>query len=204
MKSTLALALLVAASLGSACSSSGEVPVSTSQPAESAPPPASASSSSSGNGPSSSGGASSSSSGGSSSGAMDSGVTIDAGDAGGKNDAGAATDAGASDAGSPTVAFTKGELQALVNAHCDGCHIGGASAGMSLAGDFTVQTVGVASTEVPTLQRIHPGKRSESYLFHKIAGTHASVGGVGVRMPKGGPYLSALEIERIGLFIDGL
>ena len=41
-------------------------------------------------------------------------------------------------------------------------------------------------------------------MFHKLAGTHLSVGGNGVRMPRNGPYLSDIEIERVGRMIDGL
>jgi hypothetical protein len=102
-------------------------------------------------------------------------------------------------------AFTKAELQTLINARCYPCHITGAPAGMSLANDFTVQTVGVTSTEAAPMKRIQAGSRANSYLFHKISGTQLSVGGSGVRMPKSGPpYLSDLEIERIGKYIDGL
>ncbi len=55
------------------------------------------------------------------------------------------------------------------------------------------------------MKRIKPGSKEDSYLFHKIAGTHLTVGGSGLRMPRNGPpYLSDVEIERIGKWIDGL
>lgn len=132
-----------------------------------------------------------------SSGAIDAGpdsapVAIDAG-----------SDSAPVDAGPP--AFTQAEVQALVNARCAPCHVGGMSAGMSLAGDFTTATVGVASTQLPSMKRIQAGSKSSSYLFNKISGTHAAVGGSGLRMPRNGPpYLSDLDIERIGKYIDGL
>jgi mono/diheme cytochrome c family protein len=102
-------------------------------------------------------------------------------------------------------AFTTAEAQTLFDSRCAPCHVGGQSAGMSLANDFTVATVGVASTELPSMNRIEPGDREKSYLFHKIRGTHLQVGGSGARMPLSGPpYLSDEEIERIGKYIDGL
>lgn len=115
----------------------------------------------------------------------------DAGEAGGEVDAG-------------PPAFTQAEMQALVGARCAPCHVGGASAGMSLAGDLRTNTVNVPSSQVPALVRIAPGNRAGSYLFHKISGTHTSVGGVGGRMPAAGPFLSDEEIERVGRYIDGL
>ena len=134
----------------------------------------------------------------------------DAGDAGARPDEPSRPDAGPDaaeaggevDAGPP--AFTQAEMQALVGARCAPCHVGGASAGMSLAGDLRANTVNVPSSQVPALVRIAPGNRAGSYLFHKISGTHTSVGGVGGRMPAAGPFLSAEEIERVGRYIDGL
>lgn len=95
-------------------------------------------------------------------------------------------------------------MQSLVDTRCAGCHIGAASAGLSLGGNFKTNTVDIASSELPSMKRIKPGSRANSYLFHKLAGTHLSVGGNGVRMPRNGPYLSDIEIERVGRMIDGL
>jgi hypothetical protein len=109
------------------------------------------------------------------------------------------------DAGGKPKALTKAQIQTLVNSRCTPCHVGNASAGMSLANDFTTATVNVASTELPSMKRIHPGDKESSYLFHKIRGTHLSVGGSGARMPKSGPpYLADADIDGIGAFIDGL
>ena len=74
---------------------------------------------------------------------------------------------------------------------------------MSLADDFTANTVGVAAAE-SDLSRIEPGDRESSYLYLKIMGTQESGGGSGSRMPLGGAPLSDEEIERIGLWIDSL
>jgi hypothetical protein len=119
-------------------------------------------------------------------------------DAGG--DAKPAADAGPT---GPT-AFTKAELQALVDDRCSPCHIDFESGGMSLANDFTTNTVGVASTELPSMKRIAKGDHDQSYLWHKVNGSHLGVGGSGARMPKGGAALTATEIDRLAKFIDGL
>ena len=118
-------------------------------------------------------------------------------------DAKPASDAGPTGPTGPT-AFTKAELQALVDDRCSPCHIDFESGGMSLANDFTTNTVGVASTELPSMKRIAKGEHDKSYLWHKVNGSHLTVGGSGARMPKNGAALTATEIDRLAKFIDGL
>jgi len=57
--------------------------------------------------------------------------------------------------------------------------------------------VGVASVEVPSLQRVHPGDPNSSYLIQKLAGIAA----VGQRMPFNGPYLPQSTIDVIKQWI---
>ena len=127
-----------------------------------------------------------------------------------KDDAGThEDDAGQKDSAAPEDAgpapFTKKEIQSLFDARCAPCHVGTTSAGLSLANDFTTTTVGVASTQVPGMKRIAAGDSDASYLLYKLRGTHTTVGGVGLRMPRSGPpYLSDNDIDRIGAFIDAL
>lgn len=47
--------------------------------------------------------------------------------------------------------------------------------------------VGAPSVDVPSMNQVEPGDPSESYLWHKVAGTQASVGGAGMQMPLGVP-----------------
>jgi hypothetical protein len=109
------------------------------------------------------------------------------------------------DAGPPgPAAFTKAEVQTLFDDRCAPCHIDFASGGMSLANDFTTTTVDVASTQVPTMKRIAKGDHTKSYVWHKVNGTHTTVGGTGVRMPKGGTALTATELDRLAKYIDAL
>jgi hypothetical protein len=77
-----------------------------------------------------------------------------------------------------------------------GCHAGSTPAqGMNLSdGQTFANTVGVASTEAPSLNRIEPGDPDNSYLVQKVEGT-ASVGG---RMPLDGPpFLSNGQIQSL-------
>lgn len=127
---------------------------------------------------------------------------------GGGSDAGLSTSTdvdsgGSADSGS-TAPFTQSELQDFVNVKCASCHITETDGTMSLANDFTANTVGVPSKELPSMNRITAGSRDNSYLYLKIKGVHVAAGGSGERMPKGGPYLDDSDIERIGGFIDGL
>jgi hypothetical protein len=67
--------------------------------------------------------------------------------------------------------------------------------------------VSVPSVQSPLL-RVSPGRPSQSYLWHKLLGTHGSVGGAGVRMPSehlpGDDYLSDAEMDLVRAWIlDG-
>lgn len=82
---------------------------------------------------------------------------------------------------------------------CVGCHAGaGAPRGLRLdEGNSYALLVGVASAEVPALQRVKAGDAENSYLVHKIEG-RAAVGG---RMPLGGPPLPQADIDLIKQWI---
>lgn len=57
------------------------------------------------------------------------------------------------------------------------------------------------ATFAPDLVYVEPGRSAASYLYHKVAGTQASVGGVGGSMPPGG-MLAAEELATIREWID--
>lgn len=102
----------------------------------------------------------------------------------------------------PVVAATTlSELQTSVfTPLCSGCHGGGApSQGLSLEAGLTYEyTVGVSSSEVPSLNIIEAGDAQNSYLYQKVIGTN-SVGG---QMPLGGPYLSETVTDQIKSWIE--
>lgn len=50
-------------------------------------------------------------------------------------------------------------------------------------GEAYANLVNAASIQVPTMMRVAPGDTAHSYLWHKINGTQASVGGSGQIMP---------------------
>lgn len=88
----------------------------------------------------------------------------------------------------------------IVTAHCGGCHLnGGASGGRSwdTYADFFQM-----SNQAPALFEIASGAPASSYMYRKLAGTHVAAGGSGQRMPRGGPYLSATELQTFADWIN--
>jgi hypothetical protein len=101
----------------------------------------------------------------------------------------------------PVEPFTTDQVQAVIDTACLGCHAPPMPAGarpLDLSAPFTDATIGVMSGEDP-LPYITPGDRSRSYLYVKIAGLQIE----GTAMPAD-ERLCAGDIERIGLWIDGL
>jgi hypothetical protein len=95
---------------------------------------------------------------------------------------------------------TSADAQAVVDANCTPCHFdGNDAAGMSLE-DITA-IVGTASS-APELDLIEPSSAADSYLWHKVSGTHESVGGSGDRMPAGRGPLSSADIDTLAGWID--
>ena len=82
---------------------------------------------------------------------------------------------------------------------CTGCHVG-ASAPKGLALDAPHawdQLVNIPSVELSTMKRVQPGSTAQSYVYHKIFGDQAMVGGSGSPMPIGAPQLSAIDLLNI-------
>jgi hypothetical protein len=86
---------------------------------------------------------------------------------------------------------------------CAGCHSG---VGANLPGVLNLTSaaashaalVGVASREVPTLQRVAAGNPNDSYLVRKLEGGPNIIAN---RMPLGGPFLPQTTIDQIRLWI---
>jgi hypothetical protein len=87
---------------------------------------------------------------------------------------------------------------------CSGCHTG---VGATLPGVLNLTNaaasraalVGVASIQVPALQRVTAGNPNDSYLIRKLEGGPNIVG---QRMPRGGtPFLDAVTIGSIRTWI---
>lgn len=98
---------------------------------------------------------------------------------------------------------------------CSGCHLGGSPpANLNLqAANAHAQIVGVPSCERPVMDRVEPGSANDSYLFRKVEGSHAGLGGCNVApcggagagcgsaMPPGGPALTPAQLTLIESWI---
>ncbi|HEX5706771.1 MAG TPA: carboxypeptidase-like regulatory domain-containing protein [Pyrinomonadaceae bacterium] len=101
---------------------------------------------------------------------------------------------------------------------CTACHTGGASApeGLDLSSGASFGLINnVNSSELPSMKRVEPGNAAQSYLFHKVNGTHGSLAGCpnitscfggpsapcGGQMPCGGP-MNAAAINAIQDWIN--
>ncbi|MNZ55178.1 hypothetical protein D3C78_731000 [compost metagenome] len=100
------------------------------------------------------------------------------------------------------VSFAKA-VAPIFRVQCATCHMNGDEPGaMKLYPSAAYQSlVGVASAGSP-LQRVAPGEPEQSYLLHKLQGTHLNVGGAGVQMPFGQPPLAEDSLQLIRLWVE--
>ena len=84
-------------------------------------------------------------------------------------------------------------------AGCLGCH-GGSSPEAGLVLSDVQALVGVPSAQLD-MALIEPGNHLQSYLWHKVAGTHGIAGGLGRRMPVSHSW-SEEDIELLARWID--
>jgi hypothetical protein len=96
------------------------------------------------------------------------------------------------------------KVEPVVSKKCVACHNDNtATSGVSFQkGSGYENLVNVASVELPTMPRVTPGDRSQSYVAHKLLDTHTDVGGTGAKMPPSGA-LRKPELEAILNWIDG-
>ena len=119
-----------------------------------------------------------------------------------ESDTPASVECAAPDVEMATVSY-QDHVQSIFDFNCVVCHqTGAANGGLNLEfGISHEQLVGVESTQ-SELPLVEPGSAEESYLYHKLAGTHLEVGGSGASMPLGGPPLPDDDIERIVTWIQ--
>jgi len=100
------------------------------------------------------------------------------------------------------------DVQPIFTVNClfSGCHAGSSpEEGMSLvAGQAFSNVVNVAARQLPSMNRVTPNLPDNSYLVHKVQGTHldVGVGGSGSRMPLGRSPLSQGDINLIRAWIQ--
>ena len=99
-----------------------------------------------------------------------------------------------------------GDVQPIFTSNCalSGCHAGtNPQEGMNLsAGQTFANVVNVQAMELSTMNRVTPDEPDNSYLVHKVQGTHLSVGGSGDQMPQGRSPLTQPDIDLIRAWIE--
>ena len=120
-------------------------------------------------------------------------------------DGGGALDGAEIDAGSDPLDASDdvtwgGDIVGLFQAECGSCHLNGNTSG-GLNMDDPLDVVGAPSSDVPTMDRIEPSDPADSYLWHKVNGTQAAVGGAGVQMPKNAQPLNQPQLDLIETWI---
>jgi parallel beta-helix repeat protein len=100
---------------------------------------------------------------------------------------------------------------AVIGPTCGGCH--GGSGGLDDLADCNLglaDMVDVPSLRLPAMDRIEPGDSANSWLVHKLDGTHTTFepgctgpgGSCGNQMPLGGPFLAQHIIDSLKAWID--
>lgn len=95
------------------------------------------------------------------------------------------------------------DIAPLLKQRCAVCHITGQEPGLmslvpakayaNLVGPISVQS---------KLQRVEPGKPEQSYLYHKLTGSHLEAGGEGLQMPFAAPPLPQTQLDLIRRWIE--
>jgi len=130
-------------------------------------------------------------------------ATGDDDDSGGDDD----DSSGDDDDSSPSPSTFSDVFSIILNQSCS-CHAGAShSTGFAHAGDQATAysvLVDVPSSEAPSLDRVEPGDLAASYLWNKVVGSQADVGGSGGQMPLGGSGLNVAELDVLESWIlDG-
>ena len=94
------------------------------------------------------------------------------------------------------------DVQPIFNAKCGAtCHLGnGVSGGLDLDSQTYDNLVYAPATQT-NMDRVTPGDLANSYLWHKLQGTHSSVGGSGAKMPKGSSLTSS-QLSKIQTWLE--
>ncbi len=99
-----------------------------------------------------------------------------------------------------------GDVQPIFTGNCalTGCHAGSSpEEGMSLGeGQTFSNVVNVAARQLLTMNRVTPNQPDNSYLVHKVQGTHLAAGGSGSQMPEGLSPLLQSDIDLIREWIQ--
>lgn len=121
-------------------------------------------------------------------------------------DTGADTDSSGTtdDTGTPAEATFDRDVVPILEVKCAGCHYSEPQ-GLRLYGDGVYDLlVGHQAGQLRSMDRVTPGDLDQSYLWHKLNGTHEEVGGTGSAMPTVyGEPLTAAELDTFRAWILG-
>ncbi len=107
---------------------------------------------------------------------------------------------GAASAAEP-VSFSK-DIVPVLRTECAVCHLTGKEAGgIALAPKVAYANLVNVPAGEAKLVRVKPGAPEQSYLMHKLDGTHLNAGGKGARMPFGAEPLDAATRDKIRAWI---
>jgi len=108
----------------------------------------------------------------------------------------------AQSANEATVSFAR-EINPILRQRCAVCHVTGQEPGLlslvptksygALVGQDSVQS---------NLKRVEPGNPEQSYLYHKLMGSHLEAGGEGLRMPFAAPPLNRAQTDLVKHWIE--
>jgi hypothetical protein len=90
------------------------------------------------------------------------------------------------------------------NGTCTNCHVGNSPpANLNLSTALALsQLVNVAAQQLGSMKRVAPNNAGQSYLYHKVQGDQAGVGGSGSQMPFGQPQLTSGQRNDIQTWIN--
>jgi parallel beta-helix repeat protein len=111
---------------------------------------------------------------------------------------------------STTALYTWTQVQGMFAVQCSPCHTSSSSGGLTGLNDYNNgynNTVNVPAQETAStsmMDRIEPSSSTNSYLMHKLDGTHTvpPANGSGSQMPLGGPFLSQADRDGIRAWIN--
>ena len=98
------------------------------------------------------------------------------------------------------------QIQPIWNERCIRCHgIQFTSAQLDLTLD-EAELLDVASDTLPEMDRVEPGSLEDSFLWHKLRGTHVDLAatGMGETMPQGEGPLDEEQIALVESWIESL
>jgi hypothetical protein len=94
------------------------------------------------------------------------------------------------------------DVRPILSMNCETCHDASAPGGLDLTAARWGRLVNRPSVDLPSMDRVEPNSASNSYLWHKIMGTHVSVGGSGSGMPSGGGFMPDADKQIITDWIN--